>query len=141
MKPDQTPDVPAGFQAVEQPPGFTRHNGPFYEKTDAHGQVRAFRVLERHLNRNGVVHGGMLAAFMDNVLAHAVHRSAGHPAYTVRMVTDFLHPARPGDWIEGRARVIRHTRTLAFVEGELSVGSRRVLAGTGVFRLDQRQRG
>lgn len=140
MTVSRTFEVPAGFRQVEQPPGFTAHNGPFYE-TSGPEYVRAFRVLERHLNRSGIVHGGMLAAFMDNVLAHAVHRSAGHPAYTVRMVTDFLHPAGPGDWIEGRATVKRHTRTLAFVEGMLTVGSRRVLAGSGVFRLDQRQRG
>ena len=33
---------------------------------------------------------------------------------TVRMLTDFLAPARPGDWVEGRASLTRETKSFYF---------------------------
>jgi uncharacterized protein (TIGR00369 family) len=135
MAPDT---IPEGFVLDERHGAFTRHNGPYYVKNDGEGHVRGLRVLERHLNGAGIVHGGMLAGFMDSVLAQTVHRSTGRAGFTVRLVADFVGPAKRGDWLEGRARVIQQTRTLAFVEGELTVGRRQVMSATGVFRLSRR---
>ena len=61
-------------------------------------------------------------------------------ALTIRMNSDFLSSARPGDWLEGTARVTRATRSVVFCEAELYVGQRTVLRATGVFKLMQRHR-
>jgi len=132
-------EIPEGFARQQPVSGFGRHVGPFFLKTNDDGStVRAFRVREEHLNSAMIVHGGMLASFLDMVLADAVRRGCGRLGFTVRLVTDFHSPAKFGDWVEGRGRLTRATRTLAFVGGELSVGRRRILSGRAVFALSEK---
>ncbi len=132
--------IPPGFSPIEHSAPFGRHTGPFFDKDEEGGFVRAFRVDERHVNSLGVAHGGMLATFADVVLAKAAILAASGPTVTVRMVTDFLGPARLGDWVEGRARVVRTTRSLVFVRAELTVGRHPILTADGVYRILDRRR-
>ncbi|MFC3226014.1 PaaI family thioesterase [Marinibaculum pumilum] len=132
--------IPDGF--VERPTRgpFARLVGPYYEApargSDASETVRrGFQVEERHTNALGIAHGGMLMAFLDSVLAGAVATVAEGSFVTLRMTTDFLAPARRGDWVEGQAAVTRQTRSVCFVRGELRVGERRVATADAVFRL------
>jgi acyl-coenzyme A thioesterase PaaI-like protein len=74
-------------------------------------------------------------AFADGLLAEAVSRAAKAPMLTVRLTSDFLSIARPGDWVEGTARTTRVTRTMAFAEGEIRVGARLLFTASGVFKL------
>lgn len=128
--------IPDGFTAIEHSASFGRLTGPFYDGHDETGFVRAFRPDERHGNSLGIVHGGMLMTFADIVLARAVRAVAsGRPFVTLRMTTDFVTPARLGDWVEGRAKVTRHARGVVFVRGRLSVGARLVLKADGLFRI------
>lgn len=132
-------NIPAGFTLVTHHAEYGRHNGPFWQKDEPDGSfVRAFRVLDRHLNRAKIVHGGMLATFVDMVLAQAVLKACRQPGFTVRLVTDYIGPAKQGDWLEGRARLLRRTQTLAFADAVLSVGGRRVVKASGVFRINTR---
>ena len=88
----------------------------------------------------GLVHGGMLSAFMDGVLAGAVWRGTGKAGVTIHLSIDFLHMARKGDWIMGEARVTRATNDIAFVEGRAYVGTHDVVRCSGVFKLMKRAR-
>lgn len=126
---------PDGFQPMTARGPFTSRNGPVYEKPAAEGAHHGLRVAERHCNAVGIVHGGMLMSFADGLLAHAVGRATRTRALTIRLNADFLAIARPGDWLEGRARVTRATRSVAFVEGDIRVGDRPVMKVTGVFKL------
>lgn len=131
-----TDSIPDGFTAIEHSANFGRHTGPFYDGEDEAGFVRAFLADERHGNSLGIVHGGMLMTFADIVLARAVREVAtGRPFVTLRMTTDFVAPARQGDWIEGRAKVTRQARGIVFVRGRLTVGNRLVLKADGLFRV------
>ena len=130
--------MPEGYRLVTHHAAYGRHNGPFYQKDEGTGFVRGFRVLDRHLNQAGIIHGGMLATFADMVLGQAVRTIVGKRAFTVRLVTDYLGPAQAGDWLEGRGQVLRQTRSLAFAEALLAVGGRRVVKASGVFRIDAR---
>jgi uncharacterized protein (TIGR00369 family) len=143
-EPDGTENPPEGFAYSGVRGPFTTHNGPFFhkvweeggEKRFAHG----FRVRRRHLNGHGIVHGGLLMSFCDGLLGTAVWRASGKTSVTMRLTTDFLAMARPGDWVEGTAHVTRATRTIAFAEAEIRAGSRLVMTGQGVFRLLTRDR-
>lgn len=127
-------EAPAGFRAMNHPSPFGRHNGPFFEKGEGEGYVRGFRVLERHCNRGGRLHGGMLTTFADMVLGSAATRATGTPNVTVRLIVDFITPARRGAWVEGQARIVRAGRSLVFVEGELRVGHRDIATASGMFK-------
>lgn len=131
-----TDSIPDGFIAIEHSASFGRLTGPFYDGQDEAGFVRAFRPDERHGNSLGMIHGGMLMTFADIVLARAVREVAtGRPFVTVRMTSDFVTPARIGDWVEGRAKVTRQARGVVFVRGRLTVGNRLVLKADGLFRV------
>jgi len=134
-------DPPEGFEPYVTRGQWGLNIGELWQKATEAGFVRAVRIDERHLNAAHIAHGGFLCTYMDSTLAKAIqHDCAGRTGFTVRMTTDFISPARRGDWLEGRARVTRETRQLAFVEGELSVGGRRVMTASGVFRLHDAER-
>ena len=135
--------IPEGFELVEPSSPFMTTFGPLYERRDGGGQevgqgagfVRAFRVLEHHKNINSVAHGGVLAAFADMLLARALMWERQRYGVTVRLVTDYLGPAKRGDWVEGRSWITGGGNTLVFVAGEAHVGDRAVFSATGTFRL------
>ena len=135
------PAPPEGYLPVEGRGNFSTHNGPyFYRPGDGSLAEQAFFALERHANGMGVVHGGMLSAFMDGVLAGAVWRGAGRLGVTIHLSIDFLHMARVGEWVMGEARMTRATKDVAFAEGRAYVGGHDVVRCSGVFKLMNRGR-
>lgn len=113
--------------------------GPFWARREP-GEVRAWRygflAEKRHGNLGGVVHGGMLMSFADDVLGMTVWEAAGRkPCTTVQLSTHFISPARIGEFVEGRAEVLRATRTVVFVRGLLTVGDRTVVSAEGVWKI------
>ena len=126
---------PAGFEPYHSSSPYTELSGPFYQRELADGGfVRGFRVLAHHTNAAGYVHGGLLMTFVDTVMGQAVGRAIEAPALTIRMSTNFLLPARLGQWLEGRGRVIRATREIIFATGDVSAGRRIILAAEGMFQ-------
>ena len=118
---------------------FTSHNGPYHARQSDTGVVQAFHALARHCNGVGLIHGGMLSAFLDGLLAGAAGRETGTTPVTVHLSIDFLDMGRAGDWVIGEARVTRATRDLAFVEGHASVHGRDLARASGVFKLLRRR--
>lgn len=127
--------APEGFKLSTERGPFTTHNGPYFHKVTEDGFAHGFRATQRHCNGHGIVHGGMLMAFGDGVLATAVYRQAQRRAVTIRMTSDFVHMVRVGEWVEGTAWVTRAARSVCFVEGEVKTGNQVVLRASGVFKL------
>ena len=131
-----SPDPPHGFRLATGRGAFTTHNGPYFYNTDG---AQAFFALKRHCNGIGLIHGGMLSAFLDGVLAGAAVRGGGGVPITVHLSVDFLDMGRAGDWVLGEASLTRATSDLAFVEGRAHVGGRNLARATGVFKLMRRR--
>ncbi|MFP3942764.1 MAG: PaaI family thioesterase [Alphaproteobacteria bacterium] len=131
---------PPGFVRSTFRGPFTTWNGPFYHRVDPDGFAHGFRARPRHCNGHGIVHGGLLTAVLDGVLAAAVWRETRRRMVTIRLTSDFLAMARPGDWVEGTAHVTRAAREIAFAEGRIHVEGRDVLTGSGVFKLMRARR-
>jgi len=129
---------PEGFVLAEKRGPFTRHNGPIFVRPGEVAQ-QGFYALDRHCNGLGIVHGGMLASFIDGLLGHACGLAVRAPAVTVHLSLDYLSMAREGDWIEGEARVVRHARDIVFVEGRAFVGPKDVIRASGVFKVMERR--
>lgn len=140
MTDNEQDNPPAGYVPSTSRGPYTTHNGPFYHKVTEDGFWHGVRIKKRHCNSRGITHGGMLMAFADGLLGTAVWRETQMVALTVRMNSDFLSSARPGDWLEGTARVTRAAKSVAFCEAELFVGSRPVLKASGVFKIMARHK-
>ncbi|HEX5379128.1 MAG TPA: PaaI family thioesterase [Phenylobacterium sp.] len=136
----QIPTPPEGFVRSSGRGPFTTHNGPYFHR-EAAGEMseQAFYALTRHANGLGLVHGGMLTAFMDGLLAAAVYRATRKTSVTIHLSVDFLHMARVGEWVMGESKVTRATREVAFVEGRVYVGHHDVVRASGVFKLMNRR--
>ena len=137
--PDEASPPPEGFVLQTGRGAFTTHNGPYYSKQTDTGVTQAFLALARHCNGVGLIHGGMLSAFLDGLLAGAAGRESGATPVTVHLSIDFLDMGRAGDWVIGEARATRVTRDLVFVEGHASVKGRDLARASGVFKLMRRR--
>lgn len=79
-----------------------------------------FKPSARFTNHVGNVQGGILGAFLDNIMGQCCHASAGpeQALTTTEMSLYFLAPAALGR-LKGTAKVIKRGRRLFFVEGEV----------------------
>ena len=125
--------VPPGFVAIPPMSGFGRAMGPWYEKPDGEKVILGIRAEERHINRLGIIHGGMMMSFADTLLSEVGRRVTGKPSVTMRMTVDFISAAKLGDWIEGSGEVSRITRNLVFVQARIWRGKHTLMTASGVF--------
>lgn len=123
---------------VEQPDvgPFVQMVGPVWRREMDHGVEFGLYVQQKHLNSNGIVHGGLLMTLLDQVISQVVLDTGDRtPMATIDMDTHFIDAVRQGDWIIASAKVQRRTRSLVFVEGQLNVGQRLVLSGQAIMKL------
>jgi len=132
--------IPSGFRELKEAIGFAAANGPWFEKVEGNRLIRAFRPGPQHANAHGIVHGGMLAAFLDSAMGSTVSHVLQRRVVTVRLTIDYLMPGRVGDWLEAEAEVLGHDAQVAQVRGRLYGPRHDVLAGLGSFALLSRQR-
>jgi len=87
-------------------------------------------VEPRHLNINGVVHGGVYATILDTAMGGAVITvlEEREVTATTSLYVEFLRPAREGATLRAVGKLVRRGRHLAFVEGELTDGTGSVLS-------------
>jgi uncharacterized protein (TIGR00369 family) len=131
---DDIPPPPEGFVRSSRGP-FTTHNGPNFHRIGPDGAfTHAFFVLPRHCNSMGIVHGGMLATFLDGLLARVVYQATQTQSLTLHLNIDFLAAARAGEWVFGDAEVTRVARDIAFAQARAYTKARDVLRGSGVFK-------
>jgi acyl-coenzyme A thioesterase PaaI-like protein len=129
---------PPGFQPHLSGGGYSRHNGPFYQKLDGHDSYRGFYVLDRHCNSMGIAHGGLLVSFVDGLLGMTVYRRTRRAPLTVRLTSDFTASAKLGEWVEGKGTVVGVEDETIFVEARVYTIDRTVLAAQGVFKAQAR---
>jgi len=132
--------IPEGFRELTEAMGFAAVNGPWFEKIENGRAVRGFLPGPRHANALGIVHGGMLAAFLDSAMGSAVWHALRRRSVTLRLSFDYLGPARVGDWLQAEGEVMGHDEHVAQVRGRLYGPRHDVLAGLGAFTLLSRQR-
>ena len=111
--------------------------GPLWTRSLPDGRpVYALTAEERHLNRAGIVHGGTLMSFLDEAMGlTSWHGTGRRRQVTIQLDTHFVSAAKAGDRLEADCRIVRHTRSLVFLGGELKVGTRLVATAHGVWKF------
>ncbi len=136
----EPPAQNAGLPRLKLAPqqrGFSAHVGPYYEIRLEHGMRRALLLDQRHLNPEGVVHGGAISSFADYVLYRGIGDEIGHEARyaTIELNTQFLAAAFANRWIYGEAHILRRTRSLIFAAGEIFDQQRRIAFVSGIWKM------
>lgn len=126
---------PDGFRPHPTPDGgLAELLGPLHSRRD--GDVLRFGLAcdGRHTNAMSAVHGGLLMTFADQVLGLTVQDALQtNRVATVSMNCEFVAGVRPGQWIEGTAKIVRVTASLVFVEGAIFRDEAVVLTASGVW--------
>jgi len=77
-----------------------------------------FVVREDMTNPMGVLHGGIAATILDDVVGTMVYALGRDFAYTsVNLNCDFLHASKTGEIIVATAKVVRAGKNIIHVEG------------------------
>ncbi len=88
-----------------------------------------FTIREEMTNPMGVLHGGVSAAILDDVVGMMVFTLGREFAYTsVNLNCDFLSAARQGDTLTAHAEVIRAGRTVIHCAGRLVTSEGKIVA-------------
>ncbi len=92
-------------------------NGKLLDIQDGNMSVE-FIVREDMTNPMGVLHGGIAATMLDDVVGTMVYALGSEFAHTsVNLNCDFLHAAKTGETIIAEAKVVRAGKNIIHVEG------------------------
>jgi uncharacterized protein (TIGR00369 family) len=129
------PAIPAGFKLLELRDGVMDGFSPVYIRFDAAGGIAiGLHIDAQHCNGRGSCHGGTWATLADVLMGLSVGAATGLSGPTVSMSLQYLAPATQGQWVEGRARVLRSTSALAFVECTFTADEAPALHANAIFR-------
>lgn len=133
------PTVPTDFSPI-QTQGFGGFVGPVLGGADADGPLFLFDIVSQHLNGDGRLHGGMMMSLMSIVMGEvaqvtAAAKTEGAKARPLSLNCDFVSAGETGERVEGRATITRATRSVLFMSGTLSVGTRMLMTATGVYAV------
>ncbi len=79
------------------------------------------KINQHHLNKGGIVHGGVIASLCDEALAHAInpYLEKNQWAVTIQLNVEFMEPSYLGDTLIGSGKVSKIGKTLIFVDGNI----------------------
>jgi acyl-coenzyme A thioesterase 13 len=132
---DLTPQPPAGFAVHDRTSPFLDVIGPLYSRTTDAGLELALVIDERHANRRGDAHGGVLATLADVALGYATSATQDPPTglTTTSLSIDYAGAVRTGDTVIATVEVQHIGRRVAFANCYLHCDGRRVVRASAVF--------
>ena len=124
-----------GWSIVETT-GFIHLIGPLWHRLiDGHHEY-ALIAQDKHHNRRGLVQGGVLMTFADRTCGMtARHVTGKHTMATIQLDVHFVEAGKIGETLVSRPRVVRATRSLIFVNTEVTVDRRCIAMASGVFKI------
>ena len=116
--------------------GFLSLVGPLWERKSGETHLYAMASGPKLKNRRGYVQGGLLMTLADRSLGMAARAGSGASAVvTIQMDTHFIDAAKIGEILVSSPRVVRATRTLIFLNTEITADGRCVTMASGVFKI------
>lgn len=127
--------IPPGWR-VRPGKNFNSFVGPFYEPENSDSLRAGFVTDERHGNKRGVTHGGMIATAFDVSLGNAAwSAAAGERCATVQLTIQYVGALKLHEFAEVSVEVIRTTRSLVFLRGTMIAGGRTIATADGVWKI------
>jgi uncharacterized protein (TIGR00369 family) len=124
----------AGWRRFDDP-AIPRVMASHWVREDAEGFSYLFETSEAQANGLGVVHGGILATYIDHTMGRVARESAGGKVATIQLDLQYLAPTSPGAFVEARGRIVRRTRSVIFLDGSLVVDAKQVLSASGIWKI------
>ena len=126
-----------GWRVVEAT-GFIQLIGPFWQRLVNDEPEFALITEDKHHNRRGLVQGGVTMTFADRTCGITARHVMGKQTMamaTVQLDVHFVESGKIGEILISRPRVVRTTRSLIFINTEISVDKRCIAMASGVFKI------
>lgn len=125
-----------GWEIYQEGGPYVDMIGPLWVRGDIGQREYGLIIDRRHMNCNGVVHGGMLVSIIDQVISLVIRENVQDvPMATASLNTHFIDAVHDGDFLMASGVVQRRTRSLVFAHGELHVGDRLCLSAEAIMKL------
>ena len=122
--------------AIVETTGFIHLIGPLWQRAVGDGYEYALATQDKHHNRRGLVQGGVLMTFADRTCGMTARHVTGRQTMaTIQLDVHFVEAGQIGDILVSRPRVVRATRSLVFINTEVTVGKRCIATANGVFKI------
>jgi len=92
--------VPSGFVPAPSRGTFTEVNGPFFWNPSLDPPEFGILGEARHCNALGILHGGLIAGFLDSAMAECIHQRHGGRLATLSLNLTYRRPALAGRWLQ-----------------------------------------
>lgn len=127
-------DTQARWHDMPNPCAFAALIGPVQRRRNGEHWVYGLRVARHHTNSTGIMHGGVITAFLDEVVGEIVNDAGNRKHVTVQFSTTFLSKAAVGDFLECACEIVRATRSMTFIQARLTVGDTIIATATAIFK-------
>ena len=87
------------------------------------------------MNAAGVTHGGYIMSVLDSGMKTAAHQVIDGVAVTITLDIKFIAGSKPGDEIVGFAKIKKQTRSLIFMQGELTSSGKTLATAEGIWKI------
>ena len=117
--------------------GFMKHLGGLdLKKIDDTKYEFSVKVKEMHLNTGKIAHGGFLSTIADTGMGTAAHRVAGdRRCVTINLDVKFISAGMLSDNLKGVVKILRKTKTLVFINCEISNDKGIVIFAAGTWKI------
>jgi len=117
--------------------GFMKHLGGLELKQISDTQYKFIvEVKEMHLNTGKIAHGGFLSTIADTGMGTAAHRVAGDKrCVTINLDMKFISAGQLGDKLKGDVKILKKTKTLVFINCEISNDKEIVVSASGTWKI------
>ena len=135
-RPQIPPEVEDGWFHDHDGIHFMERNGPIWYRVDGERlRVGFLAEAEVHGNNMDIMHGGMIMSFADFALGHAVWYAHDRGrVVTLELEIKFVSAARSGEWIHCTPEIVRRTRSITFIRGDIFASDRLVATASGVWK-------
>ena len=117
--------------------GFMKHLGGLdLKKVDEANYEFTVKVKDIHLNTGKIAHGGFLSTIADTGMGTAAHRVAGdRRCVTINLDIKFISAGMLDDVLKGIVKVLKKTKTLVFINCEVSNDKGLVISASGTWKI------
>jgi len=96
----------------------------------------SLEVKEMHLNTGKIAHGGFLSTIADTGMGTAAHQVAGNRrCVTINLDLKFITAAQLGERLNGKVKILKKTRTLVFINCEISNAKDIIVSASGTWKI------
>ncbi len=128
---------PEGFQPLFRTSPFLDLVGPLFWRPEGESFTVGMRVLPRHVNGSGTMHGGLIATLADVSLGYVTAGSRKPPLRmaTASLALDYMGAAPLGSWVQARVTIDKIGRHMAFASASIAAEGRPVATARALFAV------